>query len=96
MEQQNSSMLADYLPQRINGKNILITGGTTGIGRTTALALTSMGAKVMIFGRHQKELEDTLKDFESRGLAGNVHGTIADVSNHEDIGGIICAGDGGF
>lgn len=85
MDNKFSTMWADYLPDSIKGKNILITGGTTGIGRTTALVLASLGAKVMIFGRHQKELDDTLRDFEQWGLSDKVHGTVADVAIPEDI-----------
>jgi NAD(P)-dependent dehydrogenase (short-subunit alcohol dehydrogenase family) len=64
-------------------KKVLITGGTTGIGRATALLLASRGAHVLIFGRHDAELNDALRDL--RGLSGNAHGLTADASRIEDV-----------
>jgi citronellol/citronellal dehydrogenase len=37
----------------------LVTGGGTGIGRATALALASLGAQVVILGRRQDKLAET-------------------------------------
>ena len=73
----------DYEPESLNGKNILITGGTTGIGRSTAILLAAQGANVLIFGRHEKELDDAMRDIQEAG--GSVIGLTADVSNPEDI-----------
>jgi NADP-dependent 3-hydroxy acid dehydrogenase YdfG len=74
-----------FLTDNISNKNVLVTGGTTGIGRATALLLAKYGAQVLIFGRHEPELQDTLKDFKEAGLGNNVHGIIADSSNENDI-----------
>jgi NADP-dependent 3-hydroxy acid dehydrogenase YdfG len=73
----------NYEPENLNGKNILITGGTTGIGRSTAILLAAQGAQVMIFGRHEKELDDAMRDIKQTG--GSVFGLTADTSNAEDI-----------
>jgi NADP-dependent 3-hydroxy acid dehydrogenase YdfG len=67
----------------IAGKGILITGGTTGIGRATALLLAREGAKVFTFGRHEKELNDAMRDFKTNGY--QVHGTTADAAKIEDV-----------
>src|SRR3954468_9455397 len=64
-------------------KGILITGGTTGIGRATALLLAGQGARVFTFGRHQEELNDAMNDLRSVG--GEVFGITADVTKREDV-----------
>ncbi|MFA9480106.1 SDR family oxidoreductase [Phycisphaerales bacterium AB-hyl4] len=72
-----------YEPATIAGKRVIITGGTTGIGRSTALLLASLGAKVLIFGRHERELNDaieTMRDCEDR-----VVGLTADVTREADV-----------
>jgi NADP-dependent 3-hydroxy acid dehydrogenase YdfG len=73
----------EYLPQQIKGKKILITGGTTGIGRATAILLAAQGADVLICGRHQKELDDTIASI--RGESFSLRGVITDLANEEGI-----------
>lgn len=77
------SSLFDYQPQSVAGKSILITGGTTGIGRSTAILLAAQGAQVMIFGRHQQELDDAMKDIQAAG--GEVLGLTADAADPDDV-----------
>jgi NADP-dependent 3-hydroxy acid dehydrogenase YdfG len=67
----------------IAGKRVLVTGGTTGIGRAIARLLAAEGAKVFIFGRHEPELEDGLRAI--REVGGEANGTIADVAEPKDL-----------
>jgi short-subunit dehydrogenase len=65
------------------GKRILISGGTTGIGKECALKLASEGAEIFIFGRESKDLAKTLKEIENVG--GRVMGITADASKKEGV-----------
>jgi retinol dehydrogenase-12 len=40
----------------MNGKTVLVTGGTSGIGRIAARALVAKGARVVVIGRDEKRL----------------------------------------
>jgi NADP-dependent 3-hydroxy acid dehydrogenase YdfG len=66
----------------LEGKRILISGGTTGIGRAIAGLLASYGARVFVFGRDGKVLNEALADLRR---AGAVTGTTGDVAEAADI-----------
>lgn len=63
------------------GKGIVVTGGTTGIGRATALRLVARGAIVLVCGRHERELREALADLTVQGQA---FGTVADLAKQSD------------
>lgn len=69
--------------ESLEGKRVVINGGTTGIGLATALLLASYGAKLLIFGRHEPELQEALKEIEAAG--GEAHGLTADQAKLEDV-----------
>lgn len=46
-------------PFSLEGKTILVTGASSGIGRATAIECSKMGAKVIISARNRERLEDT-------------------------------------
>jgi NAD(P)-dependent dehydrogenase (short-subunit alcohol dehydrogenase family) len=51
------------------GKTALVTGGTSGIGRATAVAFGAAGARVAVSGRRQVEGEETVQLVEQAGGA---------------------------
>lgn len=44
------------------GKNAIITGGSRGIGNAVAKILANCGANVILFGRYQNTLDDSIKE----------------------------------
>lgn len=49
-----------FNPFTLRGKTILVTGASSGIGRGIAIACSKMGAKVLITGRSESRLNETL------------------------------------
>ena len=68
----------------IKGKVALITGGSRGLGRQSALALAHEGVDVAICGRTQRSLSSTVTEIKKLGV--NSLGIIADVTESADIG----------
>lgn len=56
-----------YNPYSLEGKTILVTGASSGIGRATAIECSKMGAKVVITARNEKRLNETLASLEGEG-----------------------------
>lgn len=69
-----------YNPFSLEGKTILITGASSGIGRASAIACSKMGANVVITGRNIERLQATFDQLEKSGnhilIAGDL--TIAE------------------
>lgn len=68
---------------QLKGKTALVTGGSRGIGRATALMLASHGCNVAICGRTQESLDQTLADLRAEGV--EAWAFQADVSKTDDI-----------
>lgn len=62
----------------LNGKVVIVTGGSSGIGRAAALGFARHGAKVVITGRRPVPLEKTAANHP------NVSALVADVAAPDD------------
>ncbi len=66
----------------LNNKNILVTGGTKGIGKATVVSCLSLGAKVLFTARN--EVEVNALEQELKATYTHVKGIAADVSDPTD------------
>src|SRR5260221_2075520 len=76
---------------RLAGKNILITGGNSGIGLATAQEFDKQGARVAICGLNEGTLQATKKTLGAGSLAVR-----ADVSNLTDLDTMVTTIKPGF
>jgi retinol dehydrogenase 14 len=76
MEQLHSGPMA--------GRTVLVTGGTGGIGRATALGLAAMGAHLAITGRDRGSTQGVAGELRAAG-GGQVEVFVADLSSQSQV-----------
>jgi NAD(P)-dependent dehydrogenase (short-subunit alcohol dehydrogenase family) len=75
----------NYNPYSLEGKTVLITGASSGIGRTLAIECSKMGAKLVITARNEERLTETLGQ-----LVGEGHEKIiADLTVMEELENLV-------
>lgn len=62
------------------GRRIVLTGGTSGIGRAAARALYARGAHLVVVGRSAEKLADLRRELRARGGRGRIATELADLS----------------
>ncbi len=74
----------NYNPYSLENKIILVTGASSGIGKTTAIECSKLGATVVITARNEKRLKSTFDELDKS--FGQKHQMIiADISNTEGL-----------
>jgi NAD(P)-dependent dehydrogenase (short-subunit alcohol dehydrogenase family) len=71
----------------LTDKVAIVTGGSAGIGRATALALVKEGAKVAIAARNEQRLQQTLAELQAAGGEGIT--IVADLTKIEDVQNVV-------
>ena len=69
--------------KRFNNKVCLVTGGSSGIGKATALQLAAEGGKVAILSRTKEEGQATVKEIEQAG--GEAIFISTDIGNVKEV-----------
>lgn len=73
--------MMNYNPFSLEGKTVLVTGASSGIGRSIAIECSKMGARVVVTARSESRLSETLAQ-----MAGEGHLAIcADLGDEESI-----------
>ena len=70
--------------ERMAGKSVLVTGGSGGIGKATALGLARMGAHLAITGRDRARADDAACEVRAAG-GGQVDVFVADLSSQSEV-----------
>lgn len=78
-----------YNPYSLEGKKILVTGASSGIGQATAIECSKMGAHLIVTARNEERLNETMNMLEGDGHSQ----VIAELTNHEDIQKIVSSID---
>ena len=58
--------MMQHNPFSLEDKTILVTGASSGIGRSIAVECSKMGAKIVLLGRNIERLEETLSKMSGR------------------------------
>ena len=69
------------------GKNAIVTGGSRGIGRASALEFANEGANVAICARGEEALQSTAADLRAAGVT--VHAETCDISDADALRGFV-------
>ncbi|MGO9606945.1 MAG: SDR family NAD(P)-dependent oxidoreductase [Candidatus Binataceae bacterium] len=69
----------------LRGKTAIVTGGSKGIGRATALRLVEEGASVLICARGREALDETASIARRQTEGSRVATAEADLTRHDDI-----------
>src|ERR1700746_2943498 len=72
---------------KFSGKVALVTGGTSGIGKATAIAFARAGAKVVLTGRREKEGAQVVAQIKK--LGGHAAFGRADIAKDADVKAIV-------
>lgn len=74
-----------YNPFSLEGKTILVTGASSGIGKATAIECSKMGATVIALGRNRERLQETFSQLES----ADCKQFALDLTNEDEVSGML-------
>ena len=80
---------------QVEGKVVLITGASSGIGKATAWKLAGAGAHVVTIARERELLDETVQEFAAAGLTLHAYlGDLADMASAEAVTAQVLADHG--
>ena len=96
--------MSTFNPFSLEGKTILVTGASSGIGKATAINASKLGATLVITARDEQRLQETFDALEGKEEREHKQ-IIADLTNEEELnnllanvpalnGLVLCAGKG--
>jgi short-subunit dehydrogenase len=76
-------VIAHSLNDAVDGRVVMITGASSGIGKAAALKIGAAGGELVLVARTEQKLRETAQEIEQLGGAAHVHP--ADLSDPDDI-----------
>ena len=73
----------NYNPFTLEGKTILVTGASSGIGKTTAIECSKLGARMILMARSSEKLDDVLSQLGNRQLSHQK--VVVDISDIDQL-----------
>lgn len=67
----------------LKGKTALVTGSTAGIGKAIAMSLVAEGATVLINGRHEEKVNQTIKEIQATYPDAILQSAVADLGTEQ-------------
>jgi len=86
--------MENNLTSSLNGLNALICGGTSGIGKATAMEFSNVGANVTLFARNEDKLKQTLSLLSNNGSQNHQY-LVGDFDDSNNIKQTIINNSGG-
>jgi len=77
--------MTEQLKDSMNGKIVLITGATSGIGRETALGLSKKHATLVLVGRSREKLDRTMSEIASQTGNHQLDSLVCDLTSMESV-----------
>ena len=74
-----------YNPFSLEGKTILVTGASSGIGQAAAIECAKLGARVIVTGRNVERLQETIDRLEGEGHLQ----IVADLNREDEIAQLV-------
>lgn len=69
----------------MQGKTVLVSGATNGIGKVTARELAKMGSQVVIIGRNKARTQETVREIQTASGNQQVHSLVGDLSLMSEV-----------
>ena len=75
----------DFLNTDLNGKTVVFTGGTDGMGKAAVEKLASIGAEIMLLGRSKEKTVAVVSELNKIANKHNAHYVPCDLASQESI-----------